>query len=176
MMEIIAVIFSLVSVWLTTIRNIWCWIIGIIGIIAYSFIFYDKCDWGNFGLQFIFLLQSIWAWINWNKPEKEIKKLPKGHFTKILLSILSLSTLIYLISYSLNGNLLLLDSTTSSISLFAMFLLGYKKIEAWILWIIADILYILFFMMNGLYLSSFLYFIFLLLAVYGFFNWKNKII
>ena len=57
-----------------------------------------------------------------------------------------------------------------------MFLLGFSKIEAWILWIIADILYILFFMLNGLYLSSFLYFIFLLLAVYGFFNWKNKII
>lgn len=174
-MEITAVLFSLLSVWLTARKNIWSWPVGVIGILAYAFIFFDKCDWGNFGLQFIFLIQSVCGWIYWKRglfdksTNINIKRFPLLISGNLLLFLL-----IYSLSYIFNGNLLLLDSVTATLSVTATILLVLKKIESWIFWIIADILYVIFFILNGLYLSSFLYFIFLILAIYGFLNWKNN--
>jgi len=74
----------------------------------------------------------------------------------------------------LNGKLLILDSITAGISLIAMWLLTMKKIEAWILWIITDILYIPFFIQSELYLSAITYSIFLGLAVKGLIDWKKE--
>ena len=76
-MEIIAVLFSLISVWLTSKDKIWCWPTGIIGVIAFACLFYTKGEWANVGLQFIFLFQSISAWINWKNPSVKITKLVK---------------------------------------------------------------------------------------------------
>lgn len=67
MIEIIAVIFSLISVWLTSKSSIWCWPTGIIGIIFYFILFYQSSEYCNMLLQFAFLFQSISGWINWNK-------------------------------------------------------------------------------------------------------------
>ena len=53
-MEIIAVIFSLICVYLTVKKNIWAWGTGLIGVIAYAFVFYDNQLYADFGLQFIF--------------------------------------------------------------------------------------------------------------------------
>jgi nicotinamide mononucleotide transporter len=175
MIESIAVIFSLLSVVLTTRKNQLCWPIGIIGVITYGYIFYQNRDWNNFLLQFIFILQSIWGWINWNKPETEISKL-KGYemFTIIVASIVTYFCLFF-INTIFSGNLTELDAITASLSIFGMLLLSKSKIEAWLFWILADVIYIYFFFLNQLYLSSALYFLFLILATYGYFNWKKQI-
>lgn len=173
-MEIIAVIFSLLSVWLTARKNIWCWPVGIIGILAYSFIFFDKCNWGNFGLQFIFLVQSAWGWKTWKENNGNPSKLDNIERFNIIFATSVTATMVYILSSIFNGSFLILDSITTSLSIYATFLLGIKKIESWVFWIIADILYVVFFILNGLYLSSVLYFIFLILALYGFLNWKNN--
>ena len=120
MIESIAVIFSLLSVILTTKKNQLCWPVGIIGVIFYGYIFYQNRDWSNLLLQFFFIIQSIYGWINWNKSETK--------------NISSLET--------------------------------YERL---------NLIYIYFFFLNQLYLSSALYFLFLILATYGYFNWEKQI-
>ena len=56
MIESTAVIFSLLSVILTTKKNQLCWPVGIIGVIFYGYIFYQNKDWSNFILQFVFIV------------------------------------------------------------------------------------------------------------------------
>ena len=56
-----------------------------------------------------------------------------------------------------------------------MVLLAHKKIENWVIWTIADFLYIGLFIEDKLYLSAGLYFIFLLVAIWGFIDWKKQI-
>jgi nicotinamide mononucleotide transporter len=174
MIEFIAVIFSLSCVILTTQRNILCWPVGLIGIIAYSIIFYKGKDWSNFLLQFVFTIQSIIGWINWKKSENlKIKSLKAYDLFTILVASVLLFICFDFTNSIFNGNLTELDAATATLSLFGMFLLGKSKIEAWFFWILADIIYIYFFFIQGLYLSSVLYFIFLILAIYGYFNWKK---
>jgi len=174
MIESIAVIFSLLSVILTTKKNLLCWPIGIIGVIAYAFVFYQNRDWSNFLLQFVFIAQSFSGWINWNKSEtKGVSTLENyERFNLIIASFVVFSCLFFL-NKVFSGSFTELDALTSTLSIFGMLLLSNSKIEAWTFWILADVIYIYFFFLNQLYLSSALYFLFLILATYGYFNWKK---
>lgn len=174
-MEIIAVLFSLISVWLTSKDNIWCWPTGIIGVISFAYLFYTKAEWSNVGLQFIFLYQSISAWINWKKPSVKITKIRKEDFEKLVYEFFILGSLVYAFSLITSSTQPLLDSVTTSLSIAGMFLLVHKNIEAWYCWILADILYVILFLKDELYLSSFIYIVFLVMAIYGYKNWKKQI-
>jgi nicotinamide mononucleotide transporter len=175
-MEFIAVIFSLISVWLTARKNILCWSTGIIGIIAYSYIFYQKNEWSNFSLQFFFIIQSILGWMNWNRSKtNEVSNLETYERFSISIGTIVIFLCFYILNIILSGNLTILDAITSALSIFGMFLLSKSKIEAWIFWMFADVIYIYFFFLNKLYLSSGLYCIFLMLSIYGYFNWKKQL-
>jgi nicotinamide mononucleotide transporter len=174
MIEVIAVIFSLASTILSARKNIWSWPIGIIGVVAYFFIFQQNRDWNNMSLQIIFLLQSVYGWFVWNQGSSDnVSKL--DNILSLSLVFVLLTPFLYFISIKFNGNSNLLDSVTACLSLIGMILLAHKKIENWILWAVADFLYIGLFIQNKLYLSAGLYFIFLLIAIWGFIDWKKQI-
>ena len=173
-MEKIAVLFSLLSVILTTRKNALCWPVGIVGVIAYGYIFYQNRDWSNFLLQFFFILQSILGWLNWNKSEINVVSSLETHerFRFIIGSFVVFFCL-FIVNKVFSGSFTELDALTATLSIFGMFLLSKSKIEAWFFWILADMIYIYFFFLNQLYLSSALYFLFLILTTYGYFNWKK---
>ena len=56
-----------------------------------------------------------------------------------------------------------------------MFLMARRKIENWIYWIIADIIYIPLYFYKELPLTSFQFIIFLIIAVLGFLSWQKII-
>jgi nicotinamide mononucleotide transporter len=171
--EIVAVLFTLLSVILTVKGNLLCWPSGIIGTIFYSIIFYEHNLLGELFLQGIFLIQCILGWVNWSKPKGELSiswltRTQRGY-------LLNATIVTYMISFSLTsmygGNMPFLDSSVMTLSIMATFLLVKKKIDAWILWIINDIILIILFSMNGLYISSYTYVLFLILASIGLWKW-----
>jgi nicotinamide mononucleotide transporter len=68
-----------------------------------------------------------------------------------------------------------LDSALTCSSLIAQWMIAKKYIENWIVWIVADIIYIPLYCVKNLPLTAFLYFIFLLLAFNGYREWKKKL-
>ena len=60
-------------------------------------------------------------------------------------------------------------------SVTAQLLLIRKKFENWILWIIVDVLSIGIYFYKEVYLTSFLYLVFLGMATKGFFEWKKQL-
>jgi nicotinamide mononucleotide transporter len=68
-----------------------------------------------------------------------------------------------------------IDALASTISLAANWLLARRKIDNWILWIVADMIYIGLFWYKELYLSSAIYAVFLLICIMGFFEWKKTV-
>lgn len=175
--EIIAVIFSLLSVYFTVKEDSFCWPIGIVGIIAYAIIFKNNHDWVNLVLQFVFVIQSFIAWKNWHKPKEstKISRLSTDNIANTIVNIFSTFLLTLSMSVVFGGHDLLLDSISATLSIFGMYLLSSKKIEAWYCWIFADILFIFLFYKNQLYLSCGLYFIFLLMAISGLIRWKKQL-
>ena len=60
--EIIGVVFSLLCVYFTLKNNIWCWPTGLVGVIAYAYVFFGVKLYSDFILQIVYiyhLLQDI---------------------------------------------------------------------------------------------------------------------
>ena len=98
--------------------------------------------------------------------------------SEIIFSI-TISIIFYIIIYTIlkntDSDVIMLDSLTTSLSLTAMLLLARRKIENWIFWIIADLIYMPLFLYKGLYIASLQYFVFLILAISGYIEWKKNI-
>lgn len=173
MIETIAVIFSLLSVYYSIKKSVFTWIWGMVGIIFYAVLFYEEKLNSNLWLQLIFLAQSLYGLFNWNKNvgknELMIKEM-KGY--EIFLSAQAV-LFIFIILSTLNNSIL--DNITSSISIVALFLLSIRRLENWVFWIVADIMYIYMFYQNSNYQSSILYSVFLIMCIIGYKNWKNEL-
>lgn len=176
-LEIIAVIFSLGCVVLSIKKHILCWPIGIIGIVAYGILFAQERLFAEMTLQIIFLYQMIFGWIQWNKNTKEFKiiNIDNADFLfHIMASIGIIVLTIVVLSQFFNSSQPILDSTTAVISLLANYYLAKKIIQSWHLWIFVDVLFIGMFITQGLYLSSLLYIIFFIMAIFGLMSWKKS--
>ncbi len=175
--EIIAVVFSLLCVWLATIRHVLNWPIGIIGVGAYLVLFYQVRLYADMCLQIVFILQGFYGWYTWKNGHEEVR-VSYLHGKQIALYaafilIFSAAWSYLLVQYT-NASTPHVDAFVSTLSLTANWLLAKKKVENWILWIIANCIYIILFWYKDLHLSSCVYFIFLLLAIKGLIDWKQK--
>ena len=171
--EIIAVTFSLLSVLFAVKNNIFTWPIGIIGMTFYGIFFYQNHIWGNMFLQIIFFIQSIYGWRKWDiTNSNKIEWLEKKDRNILAISSFLLTIFITYILIITGDKSPYFDGITTSLSLIAMILLAKKKIDTWL---IVDILFVIFFLNEGNYLSSITYFVFLILAITGLKQWKRNI-
>lgn len=176
--EFLSVIFTLICVYLTVKKSIWAWPISLIGVALYSIVFYRTQLFADFGLQIIFFIQGVYGWINWyvNK-DKITKKLKttylslKGRLLYTGLIMISYVFVALILDNFTNSNVPYIDSFVAVLSLYANWLLARRRIDNWVLWIIADLVYVGLFYYKGLYMSMGLYFIFLFMAGSGLINW-----
>jgi nicotinamide mononucleotide transporter len=54
-----------------------------------------------------------------------------------------------------------------------MWFMARKRLEHWIFWIVGDIISIPLYLFKGLALTSIQYFIFTLIAIFGYIQWKQ---
>lgn len=174
--EILAVTFSLLSVIFAVKNNILTWPFAVLGVTFYGIFFYENHIWGNMFLQIPFFIQSIYGWSKWNVIEdKRVEWLEKHDRNILVISSFLLTTLITFVLIMTGDKSPYFDGITTSFSLIAMALLAKKKVDTWLYWIIADILFILFFLNEEQYLSSITYFVFLILAITGLKQWNMSL-
>jgi len=176
--ELVAVIFTLFSVIYAANKSILNWAYGVIGIVMYAIIFFERSLYYNFLLQFVYLIQSIYGIVEWRKNKSNNQNTLKISYLNIKnRSIFVDISIILLILYFLNITQYtsLLDIITSFISIIATYMLAKGKIENWILWMVVDVIYIILFFTVGLYISAFLYLIYFILCIWGYIKWSKII-
>ena len=80
----------------------------------------------------------------------------------------------YLMANNTNADFPYGDAFTTVASLVAQFLLARKKLENWIIWIVVDLVAIVIYSLKGLYLTTFLYGVYLLLSAKGLYDWRQS--
>jgi nicotinamide mononucleotide transporter len=180
-LEIFATLFTLICVWLTVRRSIWCWPTGIIGVSAYFFVFFQNQLYADMGLQVIFLVQNIYGWYYWlhgkdgNEHDVPIRLLHPQERWWTALSIAGLAAIIGTFTHTFtNTDVAYLDATVASISLVANLLLARKVLDNWVLWILVDVVYVGLFYYKELYLTAGLYLVFFFMATSGFLQWRKE--
>ena len=176
-LEVIATAMGILSVWYARKNNVLVFPTGIISVLIYVYITYEYQIYAEAGINIYYFLMSVYGWILWTSKNKKIKKRISENNLRdniIYISFFLISFLIlFFILQTTDSDVVLLDSITTSLSLTAMLLLARRKIENWIYWIIADIIYIPLFIYKELYVTSFQYFVFLVLAISGYIEWKK---
>ena len=151
---------------------------SIIGVSAYAILFLTQSSYANFALQFVFLAQSIYGWYFWNKKEntRKITRIDFKQAILLLLLFIVIETVTFWIithfTQTPETNVIM-DSASATLSIVALYLMARKVIEHWVLWVIADVIFIVYFIHLGLYLSSALYVTFFVLSMNGYRNWSR---
>ena len=179
-LEFTAVVFGLASVWFAKKENILVFPTGIISVVIYVYICSQYKLYADMGINAYYFVMSVYGWIVWTK-KTDSNPLPISTNTKKeqLLSIGMLVgffiLLYFVLSNFTDSDVPIWDATTTSIFLVGMWLMARKKIENWIAWIIGDIISVPLYAYKGLYLTSFQFIIFTIIAILGYLEWKKKI-
>lgn len=179
--ENIAALFGVVSVYLSVRQNIWSWPTAIVNVGLYTFVFYQSRLYADMGLQVVYIVISFYGWYEWlyggkNRTELQVSRM-SGRLGVLLAAIGIACTFVLgtLLHRTTNAALPYLDSTTTSVSLVAQWMMTKKLLENWAVWVAVDVVYIGMFIYKSLYVTSLLYLVFLILSVMGYRQWKASL-
>ncbi|MDQ2971039.1 MAG: nicotinamide riboside transporter PnuC [Acidobacteriota bacterium] len=180
-LEIAAVLFGIVSVYLSVRENIWSWPTAIVNVTLYIFVFFRARLYADMALQFVYIGISVYGWYEWLHGGRGKGELAVSRGTRRLaiilvgIGILATGLIGAVLSRYTNAALPWLDSMTTATSLIAQWMMARKILENWIVWVAVDVVYIGMFLYKSLFLTALLYAVFLVLSVTGYFRWKRSL-
>ena len=66
-LELVAAALGVIAVWLTVKQNPWCWPIGLVMVLLYSWIFFEIKLYSGMLLQVFFALLQVYGWWQWTR-------------------------------------------------------------------------------------------------------------
>ncbi|MDP4599554.1 MAG: nicotinamide riboside transporter PnuC [Polaribacter sp.] len=181
-LEAIAFVFGIASVWYAKNENILVYPTGLVATIITVYLLYKAEYFGDMMMNFYYSVMSIFGWWNWSRKKNDKVIVPISRTTlkeKIIgVALVVLTMIVTYIVYRYFGNEIktenYIDIFTSGIFFTAMWYMATKKLENWTLWIFADIITIPLYAYRGLGMLSLQYLIFTILAIQGYLAWKKS--
>lgn len=178
--EWIAATAGAVSVYLSARENIWTWPTAILNVALYLFIFYESGLYSDMGLQVVYLVLSVYGWYEWLYGGERRTRLSVSTATRRVWTVAAGIGFVFWLGLARYTSMLpgvsypYVDSALTTISLVAQWMMTRKILENWLLWIIADIVYIPMYISKHLYVTAALYAVFLVLAGIGLVDWRRS--
>ena len=180
-LEVLGVLFGLISVWYAKKNNIWVYPTGMISTAIFVYLLLKWSLLGDMLINGYFFVMSAYGWYYWTRKKEEVYVNPistivrKEYITSAALFIGSLLFVywIYVLFDKWNDWTAYVDTFTTAIFFVGMWLMARRKIENWIFWIIGDFISIPLYFYKGLTLTSIQYIIFTVIAIYGYRSWKK---
>lgn len=180
-LEVIAVILGLLSVYFAKRDQIAVYPTGMLSTIIFVYILFKANLLGDMLINAYFFLVSIYGWCFWShKKEKKTENpisvmdpLEKKWWFILFIIILFLIAGIYILFDKWNSWSAPIDCFTTGLFFIGMWFMARKRLEHWIFWIVGDIISIPLYLYKGLALTSIQYFIFTLIAIFGYIQWKQ---
>ena len=180
-LETIAVLTAVTYLILAAKEDVRCWYAAGISSLLYIYIMYQADLIMESILQIFYVLMAVYGWLQWKNiinsdVSLSIKRWSKvKHFYSISsVIILSIFTGIVL-SNNTNAALPFLDAFTTWGAIISTYMVTKKIIENWIYWFVIDSVSIYLFISRELYLTAILFFIYLIIIIFGYVSWKNKL-
>ena len=184
--EFLAVISGISGVWLAKKENVWLYPVGIVSVLLWIYLCWIGKLYGQSLINVFFFAMNIYGWINWlrkdknNQPNVVISQNSMRDNYLVITVLFVLSILIYfaLVPFQEADTSLLyvlLESVITSLNFVAMWLMAWKRLENWILWIIGDIMCIPLFIYKDYPIGVIQFMAFIIIAYLGYKEWKSKV-
>jgi nicotinamide mononucleotide transporter len=181
-LEFVAFVLGIMSVWYAKKENIWVYPTGLIATVITTYLLYLAGYLGDMMINAYFSIMSIYGWYRWAKGKKEAD-LPIARTSKNekIIGILLFAVTLFVVFgiYKLFGQEIkhdnYIDIFASGLFFTGMWYMALKKIENWTLWIIGDIIVTPLYAYRGLGMLSLQYLIFTILAISAYLEWKKTL-
>ena len=179
-LEWVAAGLGLINIALLIFRSQWNFAFAILSVSLYVFIFYESRLYAESGLQVFFILANVWGWTLWrnaastsiNDARVPVRWLDWSSRVVWLVVTAAISlNLGWLLHRYTNAAMPFADSAIAGASVAAQILLGYRRIENWVIWIAVDIAAVLLYIDRGLYPTAGLYGGMLVMSLFGLKEW-----
>lgn len=179
-LEITAVLFGVISVLFARKNNILVYPTGLISTLIFIYILYNFKLYGEFIINIYYSIMSILGWYFWSRRNNGQEEFPISIMNskeyKISAIIFTVTLLFIALVYHFFDKFTNLtayvDAFTTALFFVGMWLMAKRKIENWIVWIIADIISVPLYFFKGLTVSSLQFIVFTIIAVLGYIEWK----
>ena len=179
LMEITAVVFAISYLLLAVKQDVRCWYAAIFSSFLYFFIMMSANLYMEAYLQIFYIIMAIYGWLQWNKISEDRSKfiVRTWSIKQHLIVISSIISLAYISGSLLNiyteAALPFIDALTTWGAIIATYMVAKKLLENWIYWFVIDSISVLLFMSRGLYLTSVLFFVYLIIIYFGYKSWTK---
>ena len=182
-LEIVAVIFGLLSVWYSKQNNI---LVYPTGMISTSIFVYLLLKWGLLGDMMIngyYFIMSVYGWYIWTRTVDATHVTPISTTTSrehkisliIFLATCAFVFFIYQVFDKWTSWTAYVDTITTAVFFVGMWLMARRKVENWIYWIVGDIISVPLYFYKGFTFTSLQYLIFTVIAIFGYKAWKKHL-
>lgn len=177
-LELFAAALGVIAVWLTVKQNPWCWPIGLVMVLLYTWIFFEVKLYSDMLLQVVYAVLQLYGWWQWTRRGQVASGRAVTHLGNgPLLASLAAGALVSLalgaaMAHFTDAAQPWLDAALTGFSLVAQVWMAQKRVQCWPLWILLDVIFVGLFLYKGLYLTAALYALFTLLAVQGWRDWR----
>jgi nicotinamide mononucleotide transporter len=177
-LELLAAALGVIAVWLTVKQNVWCWPIGLVMVLLYTWIFFDVKLYSDMLLQVVYAVLQVYGWWQWTRrgqvaSSRSVTSLSTGAIAGGLLIGAAVSLALgAAMAHFTDAAQPWLDAAITGFSLVAQVWMAQKRIQCWPLWFIIDVISVGLFVYKDLYLTAALYTLFTLLAVQGWRAWR----
>ncbi len=178
-LEITGFLFGIAGVFLTIRRQIFCFPVGLVNVSITAWLVFHQQLYADVLQQLVYFILLVYGWVQWAKGNSTADHTvtASSPITLIYLGILimfSSAALGYLLRTYSNASYPYLDSTGTIICFTAQWLIAGKKIENWYLWVVANLMYIILYLLKDLPWYSLLSAVYLVMAVFGWREWKKR--
>lgn len=185
LMEFIAVITGIASVFFSKKENILVYPVGLINTIIYVYISIEGSLFGEASVNFYYTVMSIYGWILWARRDQQHKvvlHITTSSFKEWTQQLVFFAFFYVAIFLALTwarkafyaNTIPFMDAFASATAFTGMWLMAKKKVESWYWWIATNVTSIPLYFIKGYALTSVYYIILLVLALFGLIEWQQR--
>ena len=187
-LEIFGVVTGLGYLYLEIKQKPSMWILGILTSFVYIFVFFGAKIYAGMSLNVYYVIVSIYGFILWQKDKSSVENKKDDVATQISYTNLSwklgiilllITTLVYVLMVYVLKNytdspVSYKDSLVTSLSVVATWMVAKKIIQHWFVWIFVNAFSVYLYYSMELYLTAILFFVYGVLSIVGYLNWKKN--
>nr|WP_294902945.1 nicotinamide riboside transporter PnuC [uncultured Lacibacter sp.] len=186
LLEYVAVVCGILSVWFSRKENILVYPTGMVNSIIYIYLSYKYHLLGEAAVNIFYTTMSVYGWWLWTLKDKTQHHVVEISFSDRRWQLYQLSffaafyvtlfvCLTFLKKGFYEGAIPWVDALAAATAFTGMWLMAKKKVESWYWWILTNIVSIPLYFVKGLVFTSVYYAVLLVIAFYGLTEWKKRV-
>lgn len=185
-LEYIAVVMGIISVYFSRKENIWVYPTGLVNTIIYAYLSFKYHLIGEAAVNFYYTIMSIYGWMLWTRRNHRHELVLHISFStrkEWMQQLLFFAVLYLLIFFSLQylknafypGAIPAVDGFAAATAFTGMWLMARKKVESWWWWIATNIASVPLYFVKGLVFTAVYYGVLFALAISGLLEWQRRV-